>query len=227
MMQILVLIPAYNEALRIGPVIQSVVRPLPMLVVDDGSTDGTAALAEAAGARVLRQPVNRGKGAALLAGFGYALAEGYAAAITLDADGQHDPAEIPTFLERFAQTGAELIVGARDFRRMPPVRRLANSVGRWTFSWAAGREVLDNQSGYRLVGRRMMAAMLDAEEVGFEFEVEMLVRAWLADFPVEWVPIRTIYAGESSHIRPWQHTRNFFRLVWRTRQRMRQPADKG
>ena len=104
-------------------------RHLPVLVVDDGSTDDTAAQAEAAGATVIRQVPNQGKGAALREGFRYALEAGADAVVTLDADGQHDPAEIPRFLARGAATDAELIVGRRNFREMPPVRRLSNTIG--------------------------------------------------------------------------------------------------
>ncbi|HSN76998.1 MAG TPA: glycosyltransferase family 2 protein, partial [Anaerolineae bacterium] len=91
----LALIPAYNEAQRIAPVIAATLQHLPALVVDDGSRDDTAGVAEAAGATVLRQAPNQGKGAALRAGLRWALDRRYDAVLTLDADGQHDPAEIP------------------------------------------------------------------------------------------------------------------------------------
>ncbi len=221
---IIALIPAYNEAARVAEVVHAARAYLPVWVVDDGSTDDTAARARAAGATVLRQTPNQGKGAALQAGFRRALAEDIAAVLTLDADGQHDPAEMPKFLQAFALQRAELVLGARDFRQIPWVRRLANTLGRRSFSWALGQPVLDNQSGYRLISRRLLQAALSSRERGFEFEVEMIVTCVTRGFKLAWVPIRTIYADESSHINPWHHTVNFIRLVWRTRRRIRRAA---
>lgn len=218
--KILALIPAYNEAGRVAGVVAAARACLPVLVVDDGSTDGTAAAAKAAAAQVLRQTPNQGKGAALRAGFRYALESDWDGVVTLDADGQHDPAEIPRFLQAYAARPADLIIGARVFNQMPPVRRLANTLGRRLFSWALGQPVRDNQSGYRLISRRMMAAMLDSREQGFEFEVEMIVTCVERGYTLDWVPIRTIYAGESSHIHPLRHMVNFLRVVRQTRQRL-------
>ena len=87
---------------------------------------------------------------------------------------------------------------------MPPVRRLSNTAGGLILSAAVGRRIPDNQSGYRLIGRRLMAALLDSDEDGFAFEVEMIARCIALGLPIAWVPIRTIYAGEPSHIRPWR-----------------------
>ncbi|MFQ5599050.1 MAG: glycosyltransferase family 2 protein [Candidatus Krumholzibacteriia bacterium] len=226
--KILALVPAYNEGARVAAVVRGARAYLPVLVVDDGSKDDTAAHAEGAGAEVLRQTPNQGKGAALRAGFRHAIDAGYDAVLTADADGQHDPDEIPGFLKRHAETSADLIIGARDFSQMPPIRRFANTVGRWCFSWALGRPVRDNQSGYRLISRRLMEAMLQSSEHGFEFEVEMIVDCVRRGFGLEWVPIRTIYAGETSHIDKSHHVKHFFRVVWQTRRATRtarRPAD--
>ena len=95
---------------------------------------------------------------------------------------------------------------------MPPVRRLSNTLGGWVFSAAVGRHVPDNQSGYRLIGRQLMAALLDSDESGFEFEVEMIARCIALGLPLADVPIRTIYSGEPSHIRPWRHFTEFLRV---------------
>lgn len=203
------LIPGYQEGPRIAAVVAEVRRYLSVVVVDDGSTDDTAAQAEAAGATVIRQVPNRGKGAALREGFRHALDAGVDAVVTLDADGQHDPAEIPAFLAAFETAGAELIVGKRNFRAMPPVRRLSNTIGGLIFSVAVGRSIPDNQSGYRLVGRRLMTALLESDQDGFAFEVEMIARCIAMGKPIAWVPIRTIYAGEPSHIHPWAHLTSF------------------
>lgn len=211
--QILGLIPAYNESPRVGAVIRGALEHLPVLVVDDGSKDGTAEVAEAAGVAVLRQHPNQGKGMALHAGFAKALADGCEAVITLDADGQHDPAEIPAFLECYQKNRADLIIGRRDFNKMPPLRRVTNTIGTYMFSWAVGQHVPDNQSGYRLISRRLMEAMLASRERGFEFEVDMIVIAIAQQMKVDWVPISTIYRGAPSHIKPLKHLVNWFRII--------------
>ena len=218
---VLALIPAYNEAKQVGQVVRATASFLPVLVVDDGSTDDTAQQAESAGARLLRQTPNQGKGAALKAGFRQALADGYEAVLTLDADGQHDPREIPSFLELYQAEHPDLIIGERDFSQIPFVRRLANNLGRITFSWAIGQPVRDNQSGYRLIGKNIMQAVLSSAEQGFEFEVEMIVICVRGGYKLAWVPIRTIYAGESSHIQPFRHLVNFLRMVLRTRRELK------
>lgn len=236
MTDVFALIPGYQEGPRIGAVVEAAKAHLPVLVVDDGSTDDTGNEAEAAGATVLRQIPNQGKGAALREGFRYALDDGAQAVVTLDADGQHDPAEIPTFLATFEVVGAarpELIVGRRDFRSMPPVRRLSNTLGGLVFSVAVGQHVPDNQSGYRLIGRRLMTELLDSTEAGFAFEVEMIARCIALDLPIAWVPIRTIYAGEPSHIRPWAHFKSFLvasreaRRIVRAGAQARRPGTGG
>jgi glycosyltransferase involved in cell wall biosynthesis len=237
--RVLALIPAHDEAPRIGAVVAAAAVHLPVLVVDDGSSDDTARVAREAGAEVLEQRPNAGKGAALRAGFRHALEAGYDGVLTLDGDGQHDPAEIPAFLAAFAGRPAaaprrpeggpgaaaanrpDLVVGSRDFAHMPPARRLANTIGGRAFSWAVGTHVPDNQSGYRLVGRRLMEASLASAEHGFEFEVEMLATCIARGWPVAWVPIRTIYTGGPSHIRPGAHVRHFFRAVAAARRTVR------
>jgi glycosyltransferase involved in cell wall biosynthesis len=227
MTEILALIPAYNEATRVRDVVTGARAYLPVLVVDDGSADATDKVAEEAGASVLRQVRNQGKGAALRTGFRWVLDRDYEAALTLDADGQHDPNEIPKFVRAHSDRQADLIIGARDFDQIPWVRRLANTLGRWTFSWALGQPVLDNQSGYRLISRRLLEATLSSRESGFEFEVEMIVTCVERGYVLEWVPIRTIYAGEKSHINPLKHVYHFLRVVWQTRRRMKGTEGNG
>jgi glycosyltransferase involved in cell wall biosynthesis len=243
--RVLALIPGYEEGPRIAAVVAQARRHLPVLVVDDGSTDDTAVQAEFAGAIVLPQHPNQGKGAALRMGFRRALSEGYDAVVTLDADGQHDPDEIPRFLAAFgardeAAAGGpvgpgghgavavggprpELVIGRRDFSRMPPVRRLSNTIGGAAFSWAVGQSIPDNQSGYRLLGRRLMAAMVDSRETGFEFEVEMIAVCIRRGWSLGWVPISTIYAGEPSHVKPLHHLRHFARATRSARRLIREP----
>jgi len=227
--RILAVIPAYQEAPRVADVVRGVQEYLPVLVVDDGSTDGTAEAVEATGAEVVRQRPNRGKGAALRTGFLLALERDREAVVTLDADGQHVPAEIPRLVSAYAVGEAAggpadrpaLVVGRRDFSKMPLVRRLSNSIGRLVLSAAVGRDIPDNQSGYRLVDRRLMTAMLASREPGFAFEVEMIARCVAAGWPIAWVPISTIYAGEPSHIRPVEHVRSFLRAALTARRVVR------
>jgi glycosyltransferase involved in cell wall biosynthesis len=221
---IVALVPGYNEAPRIAAVIAAASEHLPVLVVDDGSSDGTADVAREAGATVVEQRPNQGKGAALRAGFRRAIDDGASAILTLDADGQHDPREIPRFLEAAAAEPApDLIIGRRNFRAMPPVRRLSNELGRIAFSWAVGQPIADNQSGYRLVSRRLAEATLASDEHGFAFEVEQITTCIRMGGVLAWVPIRTIYAGEPSHIRPMAHLREFVRIVREARREVREP----
>jgi glycosyltransferase involved in cell wall biosynthesis len=207
------LIPAYQEGSRIAEVVAGALRHLPVIVVDDGSTDDTASRAAAAGATVITQHPNAGKGAALRTGFRVVLEQGAEAAVALDGDGQHDPDDIPAFLDAFKRSGAQLVIGRRDFRAMPIVRRVSNTLGRMAISVAVGQDIPDNQSGYRLIGSTMMTELLDSRESGFEFEVEMIARSIALGLPIAWVPIRTIYAGESSHIRPLAHLASFLRVA--------------
>ncbi len=197
---VIAVIPAYQAAATLDVVVRATAEHLPVLVVDDGSTDDTAVVAAAAGAKVLRQRPNQGKGAALRYGFRRALDDGVAAVLTLDADGQHDPACVPDFLARWHASGAPLVIGRRDFSRMPLSRRVANVLGTRVFSWAVGRRIADNQSGYRLIAQPLLGHLLESREVGFEFEVEMITDAVRAGLTIDWVPIPTIYDDAGSHI---------------------------
>ena len=220
---IVALIPGYNEAPRIGAVVEAARQHLTVIVVDDGSSDATADRARASGATVIEQRPNQGKGAALRAGFRRALDDGADAILTLDADGQHDPAEIPAFLGAWtADPRPDLVIGRRNFRAMPPIRRFSNEIGGRAFSWAVGREVPDNQSGYRLVSARLAGATLGSSEQGFAFEVEQITTCIRMGGTIAWVPIRTIYAGAPSHIRPLAHLGEFIRIVRQARHDVRE-----
>ncbi|MCC6147588.1 MAG: glycosyltransferase family 2 protein [Anaerolineaceae bacterium] len=218
--KILVLIPAYNESVHIAGVIERAKRFLPVVVVDEGSTDDTMEQAKNAGADVLLQRPNQGKGAALIRGFQYALEYKYDAVVMLDADGQHDPAEIPLFLESYTSGNADLVIGERDFSKIPFIRRNTNTIGRKMFSWAVGVHVPDNQSGYRLLSARLMKKTIESRERNFEFEVEMIAICLKQGWKLTWVPIQTIYADEESHIKPLRHIYHYFRIVWKARRMM-------
>lgn len=209
----IVLIPAFNEADQIGKIVASAARFLPVVVVDDGSTDNTVIQAEKQGALVLRQYPNQGKGAALRTGFRYCLNQTLDFVITLDADGQHDPSEIPLFVKKFTHSYSGLIIGNRDFSRMPFARRTANTLGRIIISRSLGQEISDNQSGYRLISMPLAEKLIDSSENGFEFEVEMLALCLKHNLGLDWIPIQTIYADEKSHIRPVHHILQYFRIV--------------
>jgi glycosyltransferase involved in cell wall biosynthesis len=212
--RVLVLIPAWNEAAFIEPVVKAVKAQLPVLVVDDGSVDETPNIAAAAGATVVRHERNQGKGRALVTGFTWGLEQQYEAIISLDADGQHDPEEIPKFLSLYEDGAGELIIGRRDFSQMPFPNRFANPIGTYLLSLALKHRIYDNQSGYRLHTRRLLEA-LDLKATGFELEVEVIIQAVCKGMPIGWVDIRTIYdTGKVSYFHPLHDTLRFLRMVW-------------
>ena len=214
-MEILAIIPAYNEEIAIQTVVRETIKYLPVLVADDGSSDATRELASEAGALIVQNPHNLGKGAALRNGFRFALENSYQAVLILDGDGQHDPHEIPLFLESYQQNGANLIIGMRDFTQMPFTRRLANTFGSVLVNRLTRETIHDNQSGFRLIDAELMNLLLDSQEMGFEFEVEMIFACLNAGLSIDWVPIKTIYADEKSHISPISHISNYFRIMHR------------
>ncbi len=211
---ILALIPAWNEGSRIGPVVQATRGHLPVLVVDDGSQDNTASVAREAGATVLIHSHNRGKGVALTTGFDWALSHGYEAVLTLDADGQHDPDDIPKFLRAHASDQYDLIIGKRDFKRMPFPRGYTNPFGSWLLSRALREEIPDNQSGFRLHNRTLLQ-QIDLTTSGFELEVELIIQAVCLGLRIGWVEIRTIYhVDKVSYFHPLKDSARFLGMVW-------------
>jgi glycosyltransferase involved in cell wall biosynthesis len=212
--EIIILVPAYNEARFIGDVVKGALKYGPVVVIDDGSKDGTGAAAALAGAKVIAHAVNRGKGKALDTGFRYAVQRKMAAAITLDADGQHDPDEIPQFIEAFRAGRGDIIIGQRDFSQMPAKNQFGNRTGTFLLGLAMGRPIPDNQSGYRLLSRAVMETVR-TNAIRFEAEVELLLRAQLAGFQITWVPIKTIYNDKVSHFRPLHDSWLFFKMTWR------------
>jgi glycosyltransferase involved in cell wall biosynthesis len=211
---ILAVIPAWNEEAHIVPVVERAHVLLDVLVVDDGSQDETPILAKAYGASVVRHDENLGKGKALITGFNWAMEQGYDAVITLDADEQHDPNEIPKFLEAYRADEGELIIGKRNFNHMPFPNRYANPIGSWLLSLALNQRIYDNQSGYRLHTRRLLES-IDLISSGFELEVEIVIRAVCEGFRIGWVPIRTIYGtGKVSYFHPLHDSRRFLIMVW-------------
>lgn len=212
------LVAAYDEAGRIGGVVR---RTLPgvarVIVVDDGSSDGTGAEARAEGAEVIVHPANRGKGAALATGIARCLELGCEWVLLLDGDGQHDPTDIPELMAAVG-AGATLAVGNRmgHVDGMPWGRRIGNRVSSWLVSRLIGQRVADSQCGFRLLHRSVLGALKFSTR-HYESDTEMLILAALAGHRIANAPVATIYGGETSHIRPWKDLARFFRLLWRYR----------
>lgn len=196
-------IPAFDEVGTVGALVERArAQVARVFVVDDGSKDGTAQTARDAGAEVLRHGTNLGKGAALRAGLQSAWRAGFEWAVTLDADGQHAPEEIPRFRSRAAATGCALVVGNRmhDAARMPGLRRVVN---RWMsrhLSRRAGQELPDSQCGFRLL-RLEAWARLPLRADHFEVESESLLAFLAAGYRVEFVPVAVLPARRPSRIR--------------------------
>jgi glycosyltransferase involved in cell wall biosynthesis len=189
-------------------------RGLPVLVIDDGSTDGTGTLAQVAGASVLRTP-GLGKGGAILAGCRAAIAAGASRVILLDGDGQHDPDEAWR-LAAAAARGADLVIGARtrDRGRQPFHRRGANRLGSLMVTLAAGRRTWDSQSGYRCADpRRILGLGLRSRR--YDLETEWCVRAGRQGWRLREVPVRTIYGDKPSGMHPFIDTGRFLRAILR------------
>jgi len=213
------IVPAYREERHIGDVVSAArAQGADVLVVDDGSPDGTSAAAEAAGARVLRHPRNRGKGAALATGFIEAQRLCYDVVITLDADGQHDPAELPKFVEAYQRTGIPVLIGNRmaDIRGMPRLRRLTNRLMSHLLSRVMGYYVPDTQCGYRLY-RADLLSLLATDARGYAAESEVLLRLAARGVRMDSVRIRTIYGDEKSKICPVRDTVRFICMLHRLR----------
>jgi glycosyltransferase involved in cell wall biosynthesis len=220
MKKILIIIPAFNEEKNIGRLLgklSSVFSLKDVLVVDDGSKDRTSIIAKEAGAKLLSLPTNQGKGLALRAGFDFAIKKGYDAVITMDADGQHDPVEIPRFIEKFRKSGADLIVGTRkhNLSEMPFLRFLVNNTTSVITSILSGTRIHDSQSGFRIIKKKLLKE-INLMTNRFQMETEIIIKAAREKFSIKELPIRTIYFEKfRSHINPIIDTARFIRLVIR------------
>jgi glycosyltransferase involved in cell wall biosynthesis len=208
-------IPCLNEEAAIGRVVQGARDFVDtVLVIDDGSTDGTSEAARSAGAEVIRHAVPRGKGAALVAGLTQADQRGFSWALTLDGDGQHSPGDIPEFFRAAEGGTAALIVGNRmaAAQRIPVIRRWVNRWMSRRLSRLAGRELPDTQCGFRLI-RVLTWTALDLRTRHFEIESEMLMEFIRTGQEVAFVPIEVIYKSEQSKIHPLRDTLRWFRWL--------------
>lgn len=216
-MKTIALIPCYNEEANIAAVVRGCRKHVDeVLVLDDGSADATAANARSAGAKVIRFESNRGKGAALNAGYRYAIDNGFDCVITLDGDAQHDPDEIPRFIQAAESGGAHIVLGTRmgDISTMPRIRRFSNRLTSWVISCMAGQKMTDTQIGYRLIKRQVMES-IHCTSSRYDAESELLIKAGRAGFGIAEIPVKTIYRGETSSISPVLETLRFIRLVLR------------
>jgi rSAM/selenodomain-associated transferase 1 len=217
MRQYCAVIPAYQNDATIGSLVSAVRRQgLAVAVVDDGSRDRTAAIAAGHGAVVLRHASNAGKGCALRRGFAYALREGFDGVLTMDADGQHSPDDIPALLRVAAEHPAAVIIGnrMRAPAEMPWVRRAANLLGSAIVSAVSGQSIPDSQSGFRLVPRGVLEAMT-LRSTRYELETELLLAAAAAGAGILSVPVKSVYDGQRSHVRWWRDLPRFFWTVGR------------
>ncbi|NOS69739.1 MAG: glycosyltransferase family 2 protein [Verrucomicrobia bacterium] len=210
--QCVAVIPCFNEARHIADVIGGVRAHLPnIIVVDDGSTDATAEIANRACVEVLQHTRNLGKGTALRAGFDHAHQRGFKWVIMLDGDGQHSAEEIPRFFKLADTTGGSLIVGNRmgDTIAMPWLRRFVNRWMSRRLSKLTGIALADSQCGFRLVNLDAYSRMALTTQ-RFEIESEMLVAFAAARYRIGFVPVRTIYKAEASKIHPLLDTWRWF-----------------
>ncbi len=215
-----VIIPAYNEAggitevvERLMPVLSALDRDTELIVVDDGSADDTAALAEKAGARVVRHAQNRGYGATLKSGIAQAKSDLVA---ILDADCTYPPEALPELVD--AIEGNDMVVGARKKGKVhiPLIRRPAKAVLRWLASYLSGYPIPDLNSGFRIMRRPVVNRFLNLLPSGFSFTTTITLAMLVSGFGVKYVDIEYHARAGRSHIRPIRDTLGFLSLILRT-----------
>lgn len=212
------ILPALNAARFLTEVIAEIHTLYPdmrVLVVDDGSTDGTAETAQKAGAEVISHQTNQGKGQALKTGYAWALANNIDYVFTLDSDGQHLPAEMEGFFDQAEKSGFDVVVGTRmaQTQNMPWIRLKTNQFTSWVISSLAGCHIPDSQNGYRLY-RTECLRDIKLKTNRYDSESEILVRLARKGFSIGSAPITTVYGDEESSINPFIDTGRFFRLVF-------------
>ncbi len=193
---IVAVIPAYNEGTRIGAVVKAAMHQVDLvIVVDDGSADNTAEQARTAGATVVVHPDNCGAGAATMTGVEAARLVGATIVITLDADEQHDPAEIPSLLEPIISNKADIVFANRfgQKNKIPFVRRVFNGIGNLVTLVATGRWVSDSQCGYKAFGPKAVRD-LDLRMSGFEFCTEIVRESVHHKWRTAQVPVKVLYS---------------------------------
>ncbi len=218
-MNVAVLIPAYNAAGSLPQLLERTRRFVAsdaIMVVNDGSTDGTKVAAERFGIHLLSHETNQGKGAALQTGFEYVLGNRFDAVITMDADLQHKPEDIPRFLELYSLRRYDVIIGNRMHhpKGMPIHRLFSNRMTTFLVNARTGANISDSQSGFRLITAKVLERVrLSAK--GFEAETEFLIKAASCGCTFGSLPIDTVYGGERSHMTPLQTTVNFVKVLFK------------
>ncbi|MFA5255766.1 MAG: glycosyltransferase family 2 protein [Candidatus Omnitrophota bacterium] len=210
-----ILIPSYNEARTIGAITKELKgRGLTVFVVDDGSTDGTAGIAQGQGAVVIAHEKNKGKGASLIEGFGRILKENFDAVLIMDGDGQHAVGDADGFFKKMAETGADIVIGNRmlDTASMPWARKITNRIMSRVISKMCGQVIPDTQCGFKLVKRDVLEK-IKLEFSNFEIESEILLKAAKEGFKIESIPIKTVYRDETSKIKPILDAIRFFSFL--------------
>jgi glycosyltransferase involved in cell wall biosynthesis len=216
-MKACVIIPAHNEAKIIARLVKRIRQlHLDVVVIDDGSVDNTAQIAQDNGAIILRNNYNQGKGASLIKGFHYVLGRDYSAVITMDGDGQHLAEDIPNFMLAAEHSGSGMFIGNRlsKAQGMPWVRILTNKFMSWILSKVARQKIPDSQCGFRLIKREVLKK-LNLKSAKYEIESEVLIRASRLGFKIESVPVKTVYGGERSKINPFADTLRFIRFIFK------------
>jgi glycosyltransferase involved in cell wall biosynthesis len=214
-----VLIPAFNARESLPKLIREIqdlpVRPAHIFIVDDGSTDGTAETIAHLSVQIVRQKKNKGKGAALIAGFSFFREQSDAhVLICLDSDGQHPPAFIPDFLDKCNNESCMVIGNRRKIGvRMPFHRILSNSITSIIVTLVTGQKIPDSQCGFRLIHRDIVPVFNGVREQGFQAETEMILLAARAGIQIRSVPIPTVYDGQKSYIRHIGDTLRFIKIV--------------
>ncbi|MEN9354196.1 MAG: Undecaprenyl-phosphate 4-deoxy-4-formamido-L-arabinose transferase [Fibrobacterota bacterium] len=220
-MNVAALVPAYQAARTLPVLLPQLLERFSrdaILVVDDGSQDGTAEAARSFGVEVLVHGANAGKGTALMTGAQRARERGFTHVLTLDADGQHAPDCVPAFLEKAMDASVGVVVGARTLAtpEMPLARVCSNRLTTALLGLQAGTALFDSQCGYRLYHLEAMLHPSIPRTGRFEWESEMLVRVARLGWTIDRVPIPTIYDDEAgSHIRPWRDTSRFVAMWFR------------
>jgi len=193
-MRTLAAIPCFNERIPVAYVATLARNHVDeVLVIDDGSRDGTAAVATAAGATVISHERNKGKGAAVKTALTYAAANRFDALVLLDGDGQHDPDQIPQLLQPIRDGTGDIVIGSRELTQMPRYRRVGRLV--LDYTTAAGRLTKDSQSGFRALSRKAIE-VLQANHLqanGFAIESEMILAARDEHLRIAEVPITCAY----------------------------------